>query len=571
MERSDRVKNKKAIIYRVALLLLFLIIFYIAIQYTDNDDTYSKADSDVYYLPVIETTDIHGYIIDISSNDEATYKYRLGYIANIINEEKSKGDILLLDTGDFYQGNILSNNLDGQPIRAYIDEMEYDAVGLGNHEFDWGLDKVLDHDGTVGSYDLSANIKADSKVPVLCWNIYDSESKEKVDYTKDYIIVNKQAKAKNGQTKNINIAVFGYVNDYSSSIAKDKIKGYEIIEDDFDAIEEKAKELENSKKVDVSVVVCHASPDDMKAFIKDDTVIDLVLCGHDHKASKGTFTNGVPYLDGGAYGESYAKADIVITDDNHVTVENTQIAYINDNEQNLYDNAQNDAYLDDAVMELSHSSLDLVNEKCPDFSTKLGYIVTDISRDKLEGSLGEDIASTWAAKMYADAMGAQVGIINSTGVRCGFLMGDNEEKHYLTGADIYTMFPFKNRLLVYEISYEQLLDLCSRVALNDHSYLGISGVDIVYEDEDRKKPVVLYLDGELIYDNEWKVDKTTKVKVAVADFIAAFDNLCFKNLTPINASETVVDSKAVIEYLKNNYGPDKEIEVDTKIHLKKLP
>ena len=571
MKKSDRVKNKKAIIYRVALLLLFLIIFYIAIQFTDSDDTYSKADSDVYYLPVIETTDIHGYIIDISSNDEATYKYRLGYIANIINEEKSKGDILLLDTGDFYQGNILSNNLDGQPIRAYIDEMEYDAVGLGNHEFDWGLDKVLDHDGTVGSYDLSANIKADSKVPVLCWNIYDSESKEKVDYTKDYIIVNKEAKSKNGQTKNINIAVFGYVNDYSSSIAKDKIKGYEIIEDDFDAIEEKAKELENSKKVDVSVVVCHASPDDMKAFIKDDTVIDLVLCGHDHKASKGTFTNGVPYLDGGAYGESYAKADIVITDDNHVTVENTQIAYINDNEQNLYDNAQNDAYLDDAVMELSHSSLDLVNEKCPDFSTKLGYIVTDISRDKLEGSLGEDIASTWAAKMYADAMGAQVGIINSTGVRCGFLMGDNEEKHYLTGADIYTMFPFKNRLLVYEISYEQLLDLCSRVALNDHSYLGMSGVDIVYGDEDRKKPVVLYLDGELIYDNEWKVDKTTKVKVAVADFIAAFDNLCFKNLTPINASETVVDSKAVIEYLKNNYGPDKEIEVDTKIHLKKLP
>ena len=571
MEKSDRVKNKKAIIYRVASLLLFLIIFYIAIQYTDSDDTYSKADSDVYYLPVIETTDIHGYIIDISSNDEATYKYRLGYIANIINEEKSKGDILLLDTGDFYQGNILSNNLDGQPIRAYIDEMEYDAVGLRNHEFDWGLDKVLDHDGTVGSYDLSANIKADSKVPVLCWNIYDSESKEKVDYTKDYIIVNKEAKSKNGQTKNINIAVFGYVNDYSSSIAKDKIKGYEIIEDDFDDIEEKAKELENSKKVDVSVVVCHASPDDMKAFIKDDTVIDLVLCGHDHKASKGTFTNGVPYLDGGAYGESYAKADIVITDDNHVTVENTQIAYINDNEQNLYDNAQNDAYLDDAVMELSHSSLDLVNEKCPDFSTKLGYIVTDISRDKLEGSLGEDIASTWAAKMYADAMGAQVGIINSTGVRCGFLMGDNEEKHYLTGADIYTMFPFKNRLLVYEISYEQLLDLCSRVALNDHSYLGMSGVDIVYEDEDRKKPVVLYLDGELIYDNEWKVDKTTKVKVAVADFIAAFDNLCFKNLTPINASENVVDSKAVIEYLKNNYGPDKEIEVDTKMHLKKLP
>lgn len=565
-------KKIKGLLYKVVLLLIFLVIFYLIIRYTIEDNTYYEANNDEeYYLPVIETTDIHGYIIDISSNDEATYKYRLGYIANKINEEKSKGDILLLDTGDFYQGNILSNNLDGQPIRAYIDEMEYDAVGLGNHEFDWGLSTVLDHDGTVGSYDLSPNIKADSKVPVLCWNLYDSETKEKIDYTKDYIIVNKEAKSKNGQTKKINIAVFGFINDYSSSVAKDKIKGYEIKEDDFIAIDKMARELENSKKADVSVIICHASPDDMTAFIKDDTVIDLVLCGHDHKASEGTFSNGVPYIDGGAYGASYATADIMITNDNQVKVLNRQINYINDNELNLYDNAQNDAYLDDAIMDLSHASLDLVNEKCEDFTSKLGYIVTDISRDKLEGSVGEDIASNWAATMYAKAMDAQVGVINSTGVRCGFLMGDDEEKHYLTGADIYTMFPFKNRLFVYEITYEQLLDLCSKVALNDHSYLGLSGVDIYYEDEDRKKPVELYLDGEMIYENEWKADKFTKVRVAVADFIAAFDNLCFKDLTPINESENVVDSKKVIEFLKNNYGPDKEIEVDTKIHLKKLP
>lgn len=531
-------------------------------------DEQIEEKNNVYYLSAMETTDIHGYIIDLSSNDEATYQYLLGYLGNVIDSKRQEGDLLLVDTGDFYQGNILSNKLEGQPIRAYIDAMGYDGVGLGNHEFDWGLEKVIDHDGTVGSYDLSKIIKGDSKVPVLCWNLYDAKSGEKVDFTQDYVIVEKEAKASDGQTRNINVAIFGFINDYSSSIAKDKIKAYKIKENDFSLIEEKAREVEESGEADMSVIICHVSPEDMEEFVEDDSAVDLIFCGHDHKSAVGEFTNGVPYVDGGSYGHSYASLDIAITDDNDVTIENQEVISIDDNKELLYDNSDNGSNLDEDVMTISHSAIDAVNEIESDFTSPLGYITKNISNKKLDKKLKEDVASTWAAKVSAAAVGADVGIINNSGVRSEICLQDGEKVHYITGADIYTMFPFGNFLMVYDLTYGQLLDVCSKMILNDHSYLAISGVDIYFEDGDMENPIEeLYLAGEKIYDHGWVADKDTTVKVMASDYISAFDNLCFKNLTPINDYKNAVDNKTIINYLKNNYGPDEEIEVDRKRHL----
>ena len=56
---------------------------------------------------VIETTDIHGYIVDASAGREDRFQYRLARIAQLINEARASGeydDVLLLDGGDLYQG-----------------------------------------------------------------------------------------------------------------------------------------------------------------------------------------------------------------------------------------------------------------------------------------------------------------------------------------------------------------------------------------------------------------------------------------------------------------------------------
>lgn len=93
-------------------------------------------------IKVFETSDIHGYIIDATGGKEDAFQYRLAYLAKIFDKARASGeydDVLLLDGGDIYQGAPVSNLTKGAVMRAAMDIMDYDAVSLGNHEFDWDV------------------------------------------------------------------------------------------------------------------------------------------------------------------------------------------------------------------------------------------------------------------------------------------------------------------------------------------------------------------------------------------------------------------------------------------------
>ena len=69
---------------------------------------------------VIETTDIHGWLLDASSGDMASFKYRMAYIAKAVKDARESGrydDVILLDGGDQYQGPPVSNLCYGAALR----------------------------------------------------------------------------------------------------------------------------------------------------------------------------------------------------------------------------------------------------------------------------------------------------------------------------------------------------------------------------------------------------------------------------------------------------------------------
>ena len=93
-------------------------------------------------IRIFETSDIHGYLLDTSGGEEAKFQYRLAYIAQVVNEARADAQydaVLLVDGGDLYQGMPASNMSKGAAVIAALDAMDYDAVALGNHEFDWGV------------------------------------------------------------------------------------------------------------------------------------------------------------------------------------------------------------------------------------------------------------------------------------------------------------------------------------------------------------------------------------------------------------------------------------------------
>lgn len=564
---TKRSNNKLSILIVLIILLIVLAaINRITSKNIEEPLLEVSGESDIFYLPVVETTDIHGYMIDISSGIENSYQYRLAYIANEIDTLRKEGDILLLDTGDCYQGNVLSNKLDGSLIRAYLDSMDYDAICLGNHEFDWGLNKILDPDGTIAAYEVGDSLY-DGDTPVVCWNIYFKDDGKKIPQTQDYVIVDKLAKSPSGNTLPVKVAIFGYINDYSSSINKPLIEDYEIHEEDIKDIESTARKLEQSGQADISVINCHVPPEEMNELFTGESVIDLVACGHSHKKDTGIFDNGVPYILGGCYAGTYATATIAIDSNHNVTIDNQSVVSVTQKRSMLYDTPKNQSLLNKTILDISHAAIDEVNEKFPTIMQQLGYIDTDISQDRLDGSIREDIATTWAASMMANAVGADVGITNSTGVRCGFELQKGESSHYITGADIYSMFPFSNYIMKYQISYEHLYKICTKTRVNDHTYLGISNVTAYYEDGNDNKLTTLYIGDVKVYDNGWVKSKDTSVTVATNDYLSHFDSLGLNNLTPINDYEKYIDNACIIDYLSTNYGPSQKIPVDTSVHL----
>ena len=77
----------------------------------------------------------------LSRNGGRISKY--GYI-NKKERRENPGRVLLLDAGDIAQGTIHSNLSFGLPMVELMNHLKYDATVLGNHEFDWGEDRLAD-------------------------------------------------------------------------------------------------------------------------------------------------------------------------------------------------------------------------------------------------------------------------------------------------------------------------------------------------------------------------------------------------------------------------------------------
>lgn len=107
-------------------------------------------------VTILQTSDIHGmlYPYDYASNAETAYS--LAHIASVIEREREADPtLLLIDTGDFAQGNYIHEFRDRSPhpAAAALNALRYDIWTLGNHEFNFEYDylerAIADFDGTV--------------------------------------------------------------------------------------------------------------------------------------------------------------------------------------------------------------------------------------------------------------------------------------------------------------------------------------------------------------------------------------------------------------------------------------
>ena len=528
------------------LLIMLLLLALCTISIANRTEIKAEETGREKRILVIETTDIHGYIMDASSGNEETFEYRLAYIAHLVQEARTSGeydDVLLLDGGDLYQGMPISNMTGGAAIRAALDVMDYDAVTLGNHEFDWDVaEYAADQDGTIAPYVLG-DYFGDEKTPVLASNLYDAATGERVSFTQDYTIVEKAG---------LRIAIVGYIPNYRGSIMYENIEPY-TIDPDMDRLNSLIQRIREVEQPDALLILAHADPSEV-AEAADPAVVDLVAGGHTHRIAADWAKNGIPYIQGYYYGNGFASAVLVIADDGEVTVEEVQYTSITDDKERLYDTEENAAYLDPEILAISHAAWTAVQEE---MSEVLGYIDTPILK---EYDIGSCSAGNWITGLMLRAEaneGAIMAFYNTGGIRTSLKIPKNQETRDITVYDLYTMTPFANSLLLYDINGRELATLLQQ-GLKKTSYGDqMSGLTFTYTSTgDKETPMENreYTIQSITLDDGTEVDindTNTLYRICISNYNATIPGSIFEGKEPvIPLSEAPTDIDAFILLLR---------------------
>lgn len=123
-------------------------------------------------LVLLHTNDIHSYVAGRDEDGNACPQSAdctggMGRIAAVAQAERRKADnVLLLDAGDQFQGTLFFT-VNGWPMLAALDNMlGYDAMTLGNHEFDKGCAELAAYVGALHYPVLAANLDAQPGCPL---------------------------------------------------------------------------------------------------------------------------------------------------------------------------------------------------------------------------------------------------------------------------------------------------------------------------------------------------------------------------------------------------------------------
>lgn len=221
-----------------------------------------------YKLTILHTNDQHSRIEPFDSSysrnpNQGGFARRAALIQKIRGEEKN---VLLLDSGDIFQGTPYFNFFGGELEFKLMSMMGYDAATMGNHDFDNGLEGFK-------------KVQPNAKFPFLCSN-YDFKNTILDGHTLPYKIFNK-----NG----IKVGIFGIGIELSGLVGK-KSYGETLYLDPVETAQHYATFLRKEKKCDMIICLSHIGYDykDDPKKISDKILaaktdgIDLILGGHTH-------------------------------------------------------------------------------------------------------------------------------------------------------------------------------------------------------------------------------------------------------------------------------------------------
>lgn len=394
-------------------------------------------------LVIAHTTDLHGHVASARDYDGTENVGGLLRCATLIEQWRTKyPNFLLVDAGDLYQGAIESYLTRGGIMNRALAWLEYDAWVLGNHDFDWGVDRLSE---SVGQ----------STVPVLAANIGTRPGRTDPLPTVQPFVIR--------QVDGIRIALIGLTTDAIPTWLRPHLLGNVVVEDSISALQRVLPHV-RAQRPDVMVLIAHqgyrpfgdSAANQINRIARHFPEIDLIIGGHSHQPIESASVNGILYTQAGYFGIWLGKAKLTYDTVQRRVVERSASLTFVDAQVPQHDALRK--YLNEELQQAENAANQVIG--------RLPESLSHRSR-----TVGQSEVQQLICAAIAHATGADV-VLHGRLVDESLAAGDVRER------DIRRIIPYENQVGTLKLTAGEIREILEQNVdlIRSSQFLGVYGV-----------------------------------------------------------------------------------------------
>ena len=439
---------------------------------------------------LLHTNDIESVYEPIPAlwRDDMDFIGGISHLATLIrNTREEEAITFTLDAGDIFTG-ALSKKTEGKLPFDLYSAMNYDAMTLGNHEFEYGWEILVD---TIPR----------ANFPVLNANIYYEASGKLI--AQPYTILEK---------KGVKVGVIGVmgIDAFYNTMAPFHRTGLSV-KDPTETVQYWADKIRDN--VDMIVVLTHqnktapmqtnkeADPTVQRGFDEDYAMagalkgVDVIFGGH---SDNGLHKPVIHPKTGTVIGLTFGQGMHLGYTKFNVDVKKHDVEYL-------------DGYLipvNSAQLPEDIKTAQLISDSRNDFP-ELAEVIAKIKQPLMRRYNKESSIGNLLADFMKSAGNSDIGFLNSGAIRADMNAGN------LTLEQLINIYPFKDNLTIIELSGKQVRDLIEYSLTLPYGLGQVSGLNITYDSSKNimERLVDIKVNGEKIIDAK-------KYTVAVSGYLA---------------------------------------------------
>lgn len=455
-----------------------LLSFMVSVSLVFSCFTFASADEinntkEATKITIIHTNDTHGRVL----SDDGGFGF--GKIAAIAKEKKKENpNTLLVDAGDTLHGKPIINISKGENAIKILDASGYDFMVPGNHDFNYGTDRLIELSKEAKFKMLSANLTYDNGKKIL----------------PDYEIVDMDG---------VKIGIFGLCTpDTAYKTNPTNIKGVKF-NDPIEVSKKIVDELDD--KTDVIIGLAHVGLDESSIVTSKEIAekvdgIDVIIDGHSHtELENGLVVNNTLIAQTGEYDNNLGMVEIDVKDGK---IQNKTAKLLKSSD---YTNLEEDKDVTSVINQIKTENDTTFSEVVATSDIDLDGERENVRRK--ETNLGNLSADAVRAETKSD-----IAFLNGGSIRTSIQKGE------ITKGKIAELFPFGNTIQVIKLKGSDVKKALE-ASINGYpeakgGFLQVSGIKFTF---DPSKPA-----GSRVFDvnvNDKAIDDTKEYTVAINDFL----------------------------------------------------